>query len=146
MAVKALLADGDRVLALAEVGDGRENKEILAVMMANARQNYIDVVRRSRPLIISHGEQGAFQEVLDRLSARIRFLDESFSPFGGPRTSLSIPNHQQGTGARSERISRRRSIDGKAGSRQNRLVYPVTKGGIDVDDSGISRLLLWVHD
>jgi hypothetical protein len=30
----------------------------------------------------------------------------------------------------------------RAGSRQNRLACPVTQVGVDMDDSGISRLLL----
>jgi gluconate kinase len=74
-AVQGPLADADRVTALTEVEDARGNRAIVEQTIANARQRYIDLVRRSAPLIMSHSEQAALQEALDRLKER-------FGPFG----------------------------------------------------------------
>ncbi len=66
-AVQGLLADAERVLALTEFQDVRGNKEIVEHTIASARHNYIDLVRRSRPLIMSHAKQATLQKALDRL-------------------------------------------------------------------------------
>jgi hypothetical protein len=46
-------------------------------MVASARKNYIDLQRRSRPLIMSDGDLITFQHLLDRLRACLRFFGES---------------------------------------------------------------------
>jgi hypothetical protein len=74
MAVQGLLADGDRALALTELDDVRGNREIVEDAIANARQNYIDLVRRHRRLSFSDGEQTAIQQTLDCLRARLHFF------------------------------------------------------------------------
>ncbi len=76
-AVQGLLADAERAVTLTELEDVRENREILEKTIATARQNYIDLVRRSRPLIMSHSEQLTFQEKLNQLQARLRFFGAS---------------------------------------------------------------------
>jgi len=76
-AVQGLLADADRALALTELDDVRGNREIVGDAIANARQNYIDLVRRHRRLSLSDGEQTAIQQTLDCLRARLRFFGAS---------------------------------------------------------------------
>jgi hypothetical protein len=76
-AVEGLLADAERVLALTEFKDVRGNEEIVEITIASARQNYIDLVRRSRPLIMSHDEQTTLQGALDRLKERLRFFGDA---------------------------------------------------------------------
>ncbi len=77
MAIQGLLADAERVLVLIDFQDVRGNKEMVEDTIANARQNYIDLVRRSRPLIMSHGEQMTLQEALNRLKERLRFFGDA---------------------------------------------------------------------
>lgn len=43
----------------------------------NAHKDYTDLVKRSAPLIMLHGEQVAFLKTLDRLRAKLRFFGES---------------------------------------------------------------------
>ena len=74
-AVQGLLAD--RTLALTELDDVRGSREIVGDTIANARQNYIDLVRRHRRLSLSDGEQTAIQQTLDCLRARLRFFGAS---------------------------------------------------------------------
>lgn len=69
MAVQTLLADAGRTLRMTEFEDVRRNREIVPDTIANARKNYIDFVRRGRPLFMSDGDQVAFQKMLDRLTA-----------------------------------------------------------------------------
>lgn len=76
-AVQGLLADADRVLALAELDSVRENREIVEHAIANARKNYIDLMRRSRPLIMTDGEKTRFQNIMDRLKARLRLFGDA---------------------------------------------------------------------
>jgi hypothetical protein len=45
-AVRSLLADADRVLALSDLTDVRGNREIVDDAIANARKNYLDLMRR----------------------------------------------------------------------------------------------------
>jgi hypothetical protein len=71
-AVQALLADTDRALALAEAEGVRGSRRIVEDATANAHSNYIDLLRRSRPLIMTDGDQVAFQKKLDRLRACLR--------------------------------------------------------------------------
>lgn len=76
MAVQALLADADHALALTELEDVRGNATIVKETIARARSNYIDLVRRSRPLQFTPAEQALFQQKLDRLRACLRFFGE----------------------------------------------------------------------
>jgi hypothetical protein len=76
-AVEGLLADADRALALTEFEDVRGSREIVRETIANARQSYIDLVRRRRTLSLTLGEQTALQQTLDVLRARLRFFDAS---------------------------------------------------------------------
>ncbi|MGB9032323.1 MAG: hypothetical protein WCC27_19515 [Acidobacteriaceae bacterium] len=77
MAVQHLLADADRALALTEFEDVRGSREIVGETIASARQSYIDLVRRHRTLSLTVDEQTAFQQILDRLRARLRFFGAS---------------------------------------------------------------------
>lgn len=72
-AVEVLLLDADRALALTQV-ENTGGREIEQDMIANAQKNYADPERRSRPLIMSDGDQIAFQRKLDRLRACLRFF------------------------------------------------------------------------
>ena len=76
-AVKGLLADAERVLALTEFEDVRGNREIVEKSIAKCRKDYTDLVRRSKPLIMTDGEYETFQSILERLKARLRFFGES---------------------------------------------------------------------
>jgi O-phosphoseryl-tRNA(Cys) synthetase len=71
MAVRNLLADAGRTLALPAVETVRGNPHILWESIAKARKNYLDFVRRGSPLIMSDDEQNAFQKALDHLIARL---------------------------------------------------------------------------
>lgn len=75
-AVQRLLADAERALVLTELEDVRGNRGIVENTIVTARQNYFDLVRRSRPLIMSHSEEVTFQEKLDQLKARLHFFGE----------------------------------------------------------------------
>lgn len=68
MAVRTLLADAGRALALLEVENVRGNREVVCQATANARRDYFDFVRRRRPLIMSDDDQVAFQKALDHLT------------------------------------------------------------------------------
>lgn len=76
-AVQALQTDADRALALTELDDIPENKEVVEDMIANAHKNYIDLVRRSRPLIMSDADMIAFQRKMDRMRACLHFFGVS---------------------------------------------------------------------
>lgn len=77
MAVRTLLADAARSTAPTEFEGVRANRETVPDAISNARKNYIDFVRRGRPLIMSDADQTAFQKQLDRLRERLRFFDEA---------------------------------------------------------------------
>jgi hypothetical protein len=79
-AVEVLLTDADLALALTELEDVRGNKEILENTIVSAYRNYIDLVRRSRPLIMSDGDLIAFQRKLDRLSGCLHLFGVSVFP------------------------------------------------------------------
>jgi hypothetical protein len=68
MAVRTLLADAGRTLALLEVENLRGNQEVVPEAMAHARRSYFNFVRRGRPLIMSTDDQVAFQRTLDHLT------------------------------------------------------------------------------
>jgi hypothetical protein len=53
MAVQGLLADADRILALTDLEAVRGDREIVDDAIANAQKNYIDLVRRRRPLMLA---------------------------------------------------------------------------------------------
>jgi hypothetical protein len=76
-AVEVLLKDADGALALTELEDVPGNEEIVQSAIANAHRNYIDLVRRGRPLIMTDGDLITFQRTLDRVRARLRFFGQS---------------------------------------------------------------------
>lgn len=76
-AVRSLLADADRILTLTDLEDVRGNREIVDDVIANARKNYLDLMRRRKPLILADDEEGRFQSIMDRLQARIRFFGKT---------------------------------------------------------------------
>jgi hypothetical protein len=76
-AICGLLADADRALAFLDRAEGRRNQGSTRETIATVRQNYIDLVRRRRPLAMADREGAIFQQTLDRLKARLQLLDES---------------------------------------------------------------------
>lgn len=76
-AVQALQTDADRALGLTELDDVAGNKEAVEDMIANAHRNYIDLARRSRPLIMSDADMITFQRKMDRLRACLHFFGVS---------------------------------------------------------------------
>jgi hypothetical protein len=77
MAVQALLADTERVLALTELADVREDRAIVDDAIANAQKNYTDLVRRRRPLMLADADEARFQSAMDCILARIRFFGKA---------------------------------------------------------------------
>ncbi|MGC2299620.1 MAG: hypothetical protein WA476_12515 [Acidobacteriaceae bacterium] len=77
MAVQALLADAERVLALSDVGDVGGSHEVLTMTVENARHNYHDMIRRRKPLMLTETEEERFQDIMARLQARIRLYEQS---------------------------------------------------------------------
>jgi hypothetical protein len=77
MAVQGLLADADRVLALTDLEAVRGDREIVDDAIANAQKNYIDLVRRRRPLMLADADEARFQSAMDRILARIRFFGKA---------------------------------------------------------------------
>lgn len=75
-AVEGLLADAERALALVNVQDVRGNREIVRDAIVHARQDYVDLVRRSRRMIMTDDEHVALLGVLDHLRAAFRFFHE----------------------------------------------------------------------
>ena len=76
-AIHGLFADAERALALTDVEDARGNRQIVRDTMTSAHQMYIDLVRRSRRLILGVGEQVTLQDMLDSLRARLHFFGVS---------------------------------------------------------------------
>ncbi|HEX4038063.1 MAG TPA: hypothetical protein VHX37_08395 [Acidobacteriaceae bacterium] len=76
MAVTALMADAERTLALTHFEDVRGNREIVRQTVAHARRNYDDLLRRGGRMAMSGEEREAFQSVVDRLRASLRFFGE----------------------------------------------------------------------
>jgi hypothetical protein len=74
------LADADRILALTDLEDVRGNREIVDDVIANARKNYLDLMRRRKPLILADEEETRFQRIMDRLQARIGSSRDRLSP------------------------------------------------------------------
>jgi hypothetical protein len=74
-AVKVLLADAQSALALTQAEEIRG--AVAVEVVAAARANYIDLVRRSNVLIMTNGDLIAFQRMLDHLRACLRFFGES---------------------------------------------------------------------
>jgi hypothetical protein len=77
MAVQGLLADADSVLALTDFETVRGNREIVEDAIANAQKNYIDLVRRRRPLVLADADETRFHGAMDRILARIRFFGKA---------------------------------------------------------------------
>jgi hypothetical protein len=77
MAVQGLLADAERVLALTDLEAMRTESDIVDHAIANAQQNYIDLARRRRPLIMREAEETQFQTAMDCIMARIRFFGKT---------------------------------------------------------------------
>ncbi len=76
-AVRSLLSDADRILALTDLEDVRGSREIVNDAITNARKNYLELERRRKPLILTDEEETRFQSILGRLLARIKFFGES---------------------------------------------------------------------
>ena len=79
-AVAALLLDADRAVALTEVedaGGSGPRQDIAPQMVATAYKDYIDLVRRSRPLVMTDSDLMVFHRKLDRLRACLRFFGEA---------------------------------------------------------------------
>ena len=76
MAVQGLLADAERVLALTDLEAVRGDREIVDDAIANAQKNYIDLMRRRRPLMLPYADEARFQSAMDRIMARIRFFSQ----------------------------------------------------------------------
>lgn len=74
MAVQGLLADADRVLAVTDLEAVRGDHEIVDDAIANAQQNYIDLVRRRRPLMLTEADEARLQRAMDCIIARVRFF------------------------------------------------------------------------
>jgi len=74
IATGTLLADAERAVALTRTGITEGN--LAREMVADARRNFIDLQRRSRPLIMSDEDLAAFQRLLDHLRACLRFFGE----------------------------------------------------------------------
>lgn len=72
-AVRSLFADVELALALTDCEDVRGNKQIVEEIIANAQRNYIDLMRRRRPLILTETEEAAFLKRMEQLRARLRF-------------------------------------------------------------------------
>lgn len=72
-AVNSLLADAEFALALTDCEDVRGNKEIVEDVIADAQRNYIDLMRRRRPLILTDQEESAFLTKMEQLKARLEF-------------------------------------------------------------------------
>jgi hypothetical protein len=77
MAVDGLLADVERVLALTDLEGVRGDREIVDDAIANAQRNYIDLVRRRRPLMLADADETRFQSAMDRILARMRFFGKA---------------------------------------------------------------------
>jgi hypothetical protein len=77
MAVQGLLADADRVFALTDLEDVRGDREIVDDAIANAQKNYIDLVRRRRPLMLADADEAKFKSAMDHILARIRFFGKA---------------------------------------------------------------------
>jgi hypothetical protein len=77
MAVQGLLADAERVLALTDLEAVRGDREIVDDPIANAQRNYIDLVRRRRPLMLADADETRFQSSMDRILAGIRFFGKA---------------------------------------------------------------------
>ncbi len=75
-AVHALLADSERALALTDLDDARGSREIVRQTLAKARQSYIDLMRRSRPLVMTDEEHRTLHSVLERMKARLHFFGQ----------------------------------------------------------------------
>lgn len=89
-AVRSLLADADRTLVLTDLEDVRGNREIVHDVIANARKNHLDLMRRRKPLILADEEETRLQSIMERLQARIRFFGGSASPLHTVHTSISF--------------------------------------------------------
>ena len=76
-AVTALLSDAERALALTEVEGIGGGPDIAPQMAATAYENYIALVRRSTPLIMTDSDLIVFHRKLDRLRACLYFFGES---------------------------------------------------------------------
>ena len=74
MAVQGLLADAERVLALTDFEAVRGDCEIVDDAIANAQRNYLDLMRRRRPLMLAQADEVRFQSAMDCIMARIRFF------------------------------------------------------------------------
>ncbi len=77
MAVQGLLADAERVPELTDLGAGRGEADLVDHAITSAQQNYVDLARRRRPLILREEEEVKFQTAMDCIMARIRFFGKT---------------------------------------------------------------------
>ena len=76
-AAATLMADAERALALIAFEDVRGNPEWARQTIAQAHHSYDDLIRRGERLILSSEQRIAFQGVIDRLRASLRFFGET---------------------------------------------------------------------
>lgn len=76
-ATTMLMADAERALALMALEDVRGNPEWARQTIAQAHRSYDDLIRRGERLILSSEQRIAFQSVMDRLRASLRFFGET---------------------------------------------------------------------
>ncbi len=75
-AVTRLLADAERALALVSIEDVRGSREIARSTLARAGQSYHHLLRRSRPLTMTGGQNAALHNTLAHLQAVLRFFGQ----------------------------------------------------------------------
>jgi hypothetical protein len=77
-AVLALMTDADRTLALTVFDDTSSDRAAAQNTIDDIRKSYLDLIRRSGPLVMSDGELIAFQTKMDRMRACLRFFGATF--------------------------------------------------------------------
>lgn len=68
------MADADNTLALTEYDDSHEDRGMAQARLACIQRSYLDLRRRSGPLIMSDCDQISFQHKMDRVRARLKFF------------------------------------------------------------------------
>jgi hypothetical protein len=76
-AVSMLIADARRTLALTEFEDTRGNRDHVRQTIAEVHGIYDGLLRRAVSTAMSSEERAAFQSVMDRLRASLRFFGEA---------------------------------------------------------------------
>jgi hypothetical protein len=68
------MADADRTLALTVLDDTSSDRTTAQSTIDNVRKSHFDLIRRRGPLILSNGEQIAFQTKMDHIIACLKFF------------------------------------------------------------------------